>query len=93
MEKQKRIFYNWFPNPNEINPFHLINSENTPSWGEAKEAWWELCFAQDEWSYKIPDKITESDVAKWKAVYEKFCDIIERGIKEDHKGYYGERWL
>jgi hypothetical protein len=89
VSKETRLFYDQFPNPPEINPCHFKFDKDLPKYDEAEAAWYALTDAQDEWSDKaVKGHVQESDVLRWRAVYDKFRDIINRGIKDEYKEYY-----
>jgi hypothetical protein len=89
MAKYNSSFYNFFPNPPEVNPLHFKFGQGGPIPQEGVDAWDELFSARNEWRDKVvAGTITESDIERWEAVYEKFCDIIKRGVEDEYLDYY-----
>ena len=63
-----KLFYNYFPEPTEPNPFVFQSKEDYLKARDKLDILWE---ARDEWKDKYYQdvNITENDVLRWKQIY------------------------
>jgi hypothetical protein len=87
MQNQNKIgrYYDYFP-PFTGEPLNfLLISKNYEAFEAINDAWDDLFSARNEWRDKDEQDITESDVERWKAIYETYRKLVLEGLRDEYK--------